>query len=93
MAGGADEDDDPASNNIKLSCDSDTRDGDRPGRTTVKAWVNDRLVAQAVDENTAPTDHGGHELVRKQRIAYDRGQGEQPLRVLFEDYSLYEVGG
>ncbi|MBE2998435.1 hypothetical protein IDM40_06905 [Nocardiopsis sp. HNM0947] len=92
VTGDTDEGDDPASNNVKLSCDSEAPDGDSPGRTTVTAWVNDQLVAQAVDENAAPAGHDGHELVRKQRIAYDRGQGEGPLRVLFEDYRLYEVG-
>lgn len=86
------EGEDPVSNNVKLSCDSETPDGDRPGRTTVTAWVNDRLVAQAVDEKAAPSDHDGHGLVRKQRIAYDRGQGEAPLRVLFEDYRLHKAG-
>ncbi|WP_017608848.1 hypothetical protein [Nocardiopsis xinjiangensis] len=91
--GGREEGTDPVSNNVKLSCESEAPDGDRPGRTTVTAWVNDHPVAQAVDDEAAPAGHDGHELVRKQRIAYDRGQGEVPLRVLFEDYHLYEVGG
>ncbi|MGW5878785.1 serine/threonine-protein kinase [Nocardiopsis terrae] len=83
----------PVSNSVRFACEfSEDEDGGAP-TAELRLWVNDRLAVSATDEEPYPDEYADHQVVQRQAIHYDRGQSNEPFRVLFEGFGLDEILG
>lgn len=78
-------------NNLKLACEFHSDSDDSVPTAEISFWVNDRLAATAEDPEPVPKEYVDGVLVREQPIVYDRGQSNDPLRILYESYHLHEI--